>query len=324
MLSLIETLKSSKDLAESTTTNYIRILYTLNGDKSFNNLAFLKNFEVIQGKMEGLAESSRKTYYASITSVLSLFKEKSAYKKTFAHWHDKMMTAVKDDRDKDTSVKTEKQEKNWIEWKDVLKIRDDLAKTVETFKSSKLITAQQYDSILQLLIISLYTDLPPRRNQDYQQMFVVKSWSDKEPTDRNYLDFDNKQFVFNVYKTAKTHGQQKVAIPAELWTVIELYLKHHPTHKGSKRFQSSFALLVNSDGSAITAVNGITRILNRIFNKKVAASMLRHIYLSDKYNISEMQKDADMMGHTMSSQRSYMKTGSAPPSPPQEKNTVEE
>jgi len=155
-------------------------------------------------------------------------------------------------------------------------------------------------------------------------MFVVKAWTEKEPTDRNYLDFDGKQFIFNIYKTAKTHGQQKVPIPDDLFKVVELYLKHHPTHKGSKRFQPSFAFLVTADGSALTAVNAITRILNRVFNKKVAASMLRHIYLSHKYNISEMQKDADQMGHTMTSQRSYMKSASAPPSPPQEENTVVE
>ena len=320
MLTLIETLKTTKDLADSTTSQYIRVLYTLNGDKAFTNLAFLKNFDVIQNKMADLAESSRKTYYASITSVLGLYKDKAAYKKTYAHWHDKMMSAVKEDREKDTSKKTEKQEKNWIEWKDVLKLKEEIQKKVDEFKGNKLITSSQYDLILQLFIMSLYTLLPPRRNQDYQQMFVVKAWDDKEPTDRNYLDYDGKQFIFNVYKTAKTHGQQKVAIPEELWKVVELYLKHHPTHKGSKRFQPSFAMLVGADGSAITAVNGITRILNRIFNKKVAASMLRHIYLSDKYNIGEMQKDADMMGHTMNSQRSYMKTGSAPPSPPTETN----
>ena len=313
MLSLIDTLKTTKELAESTTTNYIRILYSLNGDKSFNNLAFLKNFDVIQNRMEGLAESSRKTYYASITSVLGLFKDKAAYKKTYTHWYDKMMNAVKEDRGKDTSVKTDKQEKNWIEWNDVLKVKEELKKTVDAIKNNKLITSAQYDSILHLLIISLYTDVPPRRNQDYQQMFVVKTWTEKEPTDRNYLDYDGKQFVFNVYKTAKTHGQQKVAIPTDLFEIIDLYLKHHPTHKGSKRFQPSFVFLVTADGSALSAINAITRIFNRIFNKKVAASMLRHIYLSHKYNISEMQKDAEQMGHTMNSQRSYMKTGSGTP-----------
>jgi hypothetical protein len=56
-------------------------------------------------------------------------------------------------------------------------------------------------------------------------------------------------------------------------------------------------------------VNAITRILNRIFGRKVAASMLRHIYLSDKYDIKEMKADADAMGHSLEEQKKYMKGG---------------
>ena len=35
--------------------------------------------------------------------------------------------------------------------------------------------------------------------------------------------------------------------------------------------------------------------------------MLRHIFLSDKYDIKEMKKDADAMGQTVAVQREYMK-----------------
>ena len=309
MLTLTESLKNDKELAETTVYLYLRILYMLNGDKSFKNLAFLKNFDIVQNKINELAESTAKTYYAAITSVLSLFKDKAAYKKTHAHWHDKMMAAAKADREKDTTEKSEMEEKNWIEWSDVLKTKEVLQKKVSEFINNKLITAQQYDLILQLVVLSLYSDIPPRRNQDYQQMYVVKKWNEKEPTDRNYLDYDGKQFIFNVYKTAKSHGQQKVNIPDDLFKVIMIYLKHHPIHKGAKKFAPSFVFLVSADGSALTAVNAITRVLNRVFNKKVAASMLRHIYLSNKYDVKEMKKDADAMGHTMSEQRSYLKGG---------------
>ena len=313
MLHLAEQLQRGRELEESTTSAYLRILYTLNGDKSFKNMAFLKNFDVIQNKMNDLAESTQKTYYAAITSTLSLIKDTAAYKKTYAHWHEKMMAAAKADREKDTSEKSEKEEKNWIEWSQVLKIKTDLQKKVAEFANNKLITAPQYDLILQLMVLSLYTDVPPRRNQDYQHMYVVKKWTEKEPTDRNYLDYDGHQFVFNVYKTAKTHGQQKVAIPDDLMIVVQHYLKQHPNHKGAKKFAPSFAFLVTSDGSALSAVNAITRILNRVFDKKVAASMLRHIYLSNKYDVKEMKQDADAMGHSMAEQRSYLKTGDPKP-----------
>ena len=307
MLSLSETLKKEREITDTTVGSYLRILFTLNGDKPFKNLAFLKNFDIVQNKLNELADSTQKTYLACMTSALSTVKDKVAYKKTYNHWHEKMMESAKADREKDTSEKTVKEDKNWMSWKDVLAVRAELEKKVDALQNNKMITNEQYDVILHDVILSLYTELPPRRNQDYQHMFVVKKWTDKEPTDRNYLDHDGKQFVFNVYKTAKTHGQQKIAIPESLWNVIKVYLKFHPTHKGSKKFASSFAFLVSADGSALTAVNAITRVLNKVFGKNVAASMLRHIYLSDKYNVTEMKKDADAMGHSMTEQREYLK-----------------
>jgi hypothetical protein len=38
--------------------------------------------------------------------------------------------------------------------------------------------------------------------------------------------------------------------------------------------------------------------------------MLRHIYLSAKYDVSEMNEDAEKMGHTSGMQREYMKVDS--------------
>ena len=38
--------------------------------------------------------------------------------------------------------------------------------------------------------------------------------------------------------------------------------------------------------------------------------MLRHIYLSSKYDVTEMNEDAAKMGHTSGLQREYMKSDS--------------
>jgi integrase len=64
---------------------------------------------------------------------------------------------------------------------------------------------------------------------------------------------------------------------------------------------------MTADGKALTAVNAITRILNKIFGKKLGSSMLRHIFLSDKYDIKEMEEDAEAMGHSVAEQRKYLR-----------------
>ena len=84
--------------------------------------------------------------------------------------------------------------------------------------------------------------------------------------------------------------------------MISEYLKFHPLKKNA-----TFKFLVSSDGTPITAVNAITRILNKIFEKRVGSSMLRHIFLSTKYDIKEMEKDANAMGHSVEEQKKYMK-----------------
>jgi chorismate-pyruvate lyase len=45
-------------------------------------------------------------------------------------------------------------------------------------------------------------------------------------------------------------------------------------------------------------VNSITRILNKVFGKKVGVSLLRNIYLTDKYSnkVEDLKEDAEAMG----------------------------
>jgi hypothetical protein len=66
---------------------------------------------------------------------------------------------------------------------------------------------------------------------------------------------------------------------------------------------------LNEDGSQVISSSGITTQLNRIFApKKISSSMLRHIYLTDKYGDvkEEMAEDAKAMGHSVSMQRDYV------------------
>jgi len=131
------------------------------------------------------------------------------------------------------------------------------------------------------------------------------------PKDKNYLIVKGgkpTEFIFNKFKTSKKYGQQTVPVAPDLVPVLEMYLKHHPLCKGNKGKTVECKFLVAPDGTAFHAPNTITRMLNTIFGKKVGSSMMRHIYLSSKYDVSEMEKDANEMGHSMEEQRKYLKT----------------
>lgn len=319
MLDLGRELMKTRGIAERTAHAYIKSLYALNGKKSFKNLTFLKKTDAIDKIVNEYAESTQRSLYAVLTSVLSLYKDKAGYKKVFQHYNDKMTVRVEADREekKGGVVKTKKQTDNWLSWDEVESRKNELRGGV-AFKK-KTIDATEYDRLLQFVVLALYTEVQPRRNQDYLDMYIVKKWNDKMPTDKNYLDVAGKQFVYNKYKTAKKYGVQIQEIPEPLMEVLQLFFKYHPLWKGvAKRKTEPVKLLVSADGTPLTAVNAITRLLNKVFDKKVGSSMLRHIFLTDKYKdtLEEMKKDSLAMSHSISQQRDYVLVNQKEESPP--------
>jgi hypothetical protein len=314
MVQLAKDLQQKRGITESSTDAYIRTLVLLNDKKPFKNITFLKDVDAIEGKLKDYALSTRKNIIATICSVLGLYQQPS-YKKYYKIYSEKLKEMMKelDEKRGDTLVKTDKEKENWVDWKDVITKRDVLAKEVAELGTAKNITLAQYEKLLTYLVLCLYTYLPPRRNMDYQEMWVVRQWNDKMPADRNYLDLHSQQFIFNRYKTAKASGQQRIDIPdtdeAPLKDAIVAYLRHNAHYKASKNKATEFRFLTKADGTPLSAVNSITRILNKAFGKKVGSSMLRHSYLSQKYGavMEEMKEDAAMMAHDGSTQKTYIR-----------------
>jgi len=296
-------LVKERGIAESSAAQYVRTLFSLNGKKTFKNLSWLKNTEAIKAELSKFAPSTQTGYINAMVSVLSLYADKPTYKKTYKYWKDIAMESKSNLKEPNT--RSEKQEANWVEWKDVEAKVAELAKDVSSSLKSKHITPVQWDTLVYYVVLSLYTYVPPRRNQDYSQMYVVKKWEPDMDKSKNYYDLTTHQFVFNKYKTARAYGVQKVEVPEVLQNVLSTYIKRHPLNRpGTKEFR----LLTHIDGTELNQVNGITRILNRIFGKKVGISMLRHSYLTGKYGseMGEMKADAEAMGHSLSEQKDYV------------------
>ena len=310
MNQLSRELVEKKGVAETSATQYIRTLYILNNKEAFKTLSFLRNTEEILKKVSEYAPSTQKSILAAIVSVLSLVAEKPTYKKVHKKYYEEMMGKAK--ATEDTTEKTEKQKENWMAWKDICELWSKMRTKLAEFSNKKTITPTEYEHLLQTLILSLYVNIQPRRNQDYLNMKIVKKWRNDLPTDSNYFDVAGSRFVFNKYKTAKKYGTQTIEIPntpeAPLRDTLATYLKFHPLYKATKG-NAPVEFLVLADGKPLTAVNAITRQLNKIFGKRVGSSMLRHIFLSDKYDIDEMEADATAMGHSVAEQRKYLRGG---------------
>jgi hypothetical protein len=256
-----------KVLSENTIKLYESNLKRLNGGVLPTSPNFLKNTDAVMEKIEKFSMNTKKTYFITIVSYL---KDKKVAKKVIKYYTDKMEELNKTFEDH-KGEKTETQEKNWIEWDEVID------------HYNKLNPAS-----LGHLVLSLFVLQPPRRSKDYFLMQIVPEYTEMDK-DYNYLDWKNMRFYFNNYKTKGAYGTQSVDVSPELQKVLH---KHFPL---KKKFDPFF--LLQRDGERLPD-NGITRILNSLFGKKISVSMLRNIYLSSKYGEQQkaMENDASAMG----------------------------
>lgn len=257
-----------RGLTENTIKLYTSNLKRLNNGVIPTTPTFLKNIEKIQEKIDKYSFNTKKSYYITIVSYL---KGQKFPKKQLQFYTDKMMELNQQFRDK-AGEKTEKQEANWMSWNDVMKRYHELdPKSIEH------------------LILSLFVLQPPRRSKDFFMMKIVPEYNEDMTKEFNYLDWSTMKMYFNNYKTAGSYGTQSIDVPHDLQTILH---KHFPL---KKKFEPVFLLEIN--GKRLPD-NGITRLLNKAFGKAVSVSMLRNIYLTEKFGVADkaMDETATAMG----------------------------
>jgi hypothetical protein len=309
---LYTTLKNKlyeKGLSEGSIDLYLRNLKKLNNNEEFNSLTFLNKPEVIADKIKDLKDNTKRGYYISIVSSLKVLGDK--YKKLYDKYYKLMLDINNVIKEKPTEEKTETQKNNWLDWTDILKKYDEeKIKSYDSIVNKRKITDNQYNDLLRFVILSLFVLIQPRRNLDYMKMLITFNHNVDDKT-YNYFDVMNKQFIFNVYKTAKiekekTDDNLKIDIPDNLMNILNTYIKFHPSIINKK---TNVRFLVYKDGEPLEKINVITRILNKIFDKNIGVSMLRHSYLSHKYGdvLKEQEADAKAMSHSIQTQKDYIK-----------------
>ena len=272
------------DLSVSSKKLYQHNLKKLNGGNEIKNLNFLKKTDAITDYLSNLKPNTRRSYLIAIVSIL---KGRDKMKKVKDIYYNQMMEL--NAQLKDNTEKTQKEEDNWMSQEAVQERYDEVSKVVDEIGNKRKLQAGQYERLLDCLILGLFVLMPPRRNKDYTLMVVGY---DDEDMSKNY--YHQGKMFFNNYKTAKTYKQQTSDVPPELEKVIKLYLKFKP--KDDAHF------LINAKGKQINDSFELTRRFHKIFGKKVSSSMLRKIYLTDKYSDKavELKEDSKAMGTSVS------------------------
>lgn len=193
-------------------------------------------------------------------------------------------------------TKSQSQKDNWMSQDNVMKIYRKLYKDVSPLFRLEKLTPKQLQELQNLVILSVYTQIPPRRLLDYTSFKLRNVDKAKD----NFMD--KRTFVFNQYKTANKYNQQTVQIPQRLRNII---LKWESKHKNDY-------LLFDENGKPLSAPR-LTLKLNKIFGgKKISVNMLRHIFITDEVldnapALRKMDEIAEQMGHSTDQQALYRK-----------------
>jgi len=263
-------------IKDTTKKLYLHNLKKLNGDKEIKDLKFLKKIDNILEIINQKPKNTGRSYLIAIISALK-GKDDKLYAKYYPY-----LEEINKELKTNTS-KSEKQDENWLS-QDVILQKQKQYMVYLPKKSKKELTEAEYNCLLELVILSLYTLTPPRRSLDYLNMVVS---ADTSNHNLNY--YNNGIFIFNNFKTQKTYKTQIEAVPKELNDIIKVYLKYKPKCE---------YLLCFYDGSRFNHSNQITRILNKIFQNKISVNMLRNIYLTSTFAepIQELNKATEAMG----------------------------
>ena len=286
-----------KPISDFSKKLYTRNLMKLNNDMPITNFNFLKEPKLILNMIKDYKPTTQRSYIIAICTVLKNSKHQNLYDMYFE---------ILSNFNNQLKVRTEKSEKqmdNWLSNDNINEISKDLKSKVVKRVRNK----EDYNNLLNYLVLSLYTLHPPRRNVDYSLMKISNNMNDDK---YNYLDLKKGQFVFNNYKTQVKYNQVVVPIEEDLMKVIELYLNNHPEKSKLKNKNYDVHFLKSFYNEPIEKSQEITRILNKIFGKNIGSSMLRNMYLSNKYsNVIEELKDdvADMSTSLGTALNNYIK-----------------
>lgn len=287
-------LTKKADIADSSARVYTTNLMNVMKHFTWDNLKYFNSkYKDVLTYLGTLTAQKARGILSSILAIATTKKAIEAYRTLMGN----VTASVKEADQK--QEKTDKQEENWASWDDVMKRYKEIEEdALPLFKKTNL-TPAQMKTMQHYVVLSCYCLIPPRRIADFTN-FKVKNIDHKED---NYYNEDKKELVFNHYKTAKAYGTQTVDCPPALQ---EIFDKWFPVAK-----KYSDYLLFNSYGDALSQPQ-LTKMLNTIFDKKISASMLRHIYISDEVlkdvpKIEELQKIAAEMGHSVGEQMLYKK-----------------
>ena len=266
-----------------------------------------KNIEKIINLLGEMKITTRKNYLAAV--IVALTTDKDKYEEELKEYREYLAIIVEEyNKQMKSQTKSDKQEENWVTMDELKDVVADYKKQIRKMDlvNTEMWSNKEFNIYQMYLVGLLYTELPPVR-LDYSNMLLIteKDYKKLKEKDKNYLVLvsrNKKYFSLGSYKTEEKYGVHIIQIPPVINTTINKFLQHN----------TSGFFLVNTQRNVLSD-NALTKLLNRVFaptGKKISSTMIRHIYLSEKYDArnGEMEKDSKALMHSVATQQNiYVK-----------------
>ena len=325
MNKLLTEIKNSRDVRESTLKIYENNLNTLSKDvlkKPFRSRQFLlKQKDAVIAKLQEYNQSKRRSMIASILVAISPKGKNQPQNKNFAKIYKIYNAMLKDENQvyQDAIADNQKSDKdiaNWVNWNEFLEKRDELGDELKclgyTNYAKNVKNKCDRQKIIEHLLLSLYTYLPPRRLEyanmilypmgAYQQLGVEKD-------DRiYYVTNKGKSFIHYGRNSTKSKTENNIIInvPRALYDVVKRYIKLFEIKSGELLLQNALGRKYTPNGWG----KEIKKTMKALFNKEGSVGILRKSFLSNQFGgeIGKQKDLAEKMNHSTAVQQSvYVK-----------------
>ena len=198
---------------------------------------------------------------------------------------------------------------NWMSWKDILKKQEKFklyAECVEEIPKKDITIEDQY-IYLRYLLLSLYTQIPPLRGEEYLNAVVVSISNPKlyetirDMTGRNLFDLNHRKFIVYGYKTSGLYGTRTIDVPDSIIDIVKKWTSITKAQLLLPKLQK-----LPEKEVSMTKESLAQTFFNIFQPQNISTSMLRKIYISHvlrKLKDPEKRKELALtMGHSLQTQ----------------------
>lgn len=292
------------NISDSSLLTYTSLLNSLykslfKNEKDFDEKSFDKTEEILE-HIKDKPLASKKT----ILSALYVLTNNPKYQKHMIDGANEYNLKEKEQK------MTEKQKENWVSQDEIKEVFNKYKTTAEYLIKelkgrplSNKLTSKEFQTWQDYIMLCLSSGIfiEPQRVKDW----VCFKINNIEKGKDNFMEgkASKCQLVFNSYKTAKFYGEKKMSCPPELCKILNTFIAYVKSH--------SDYLLNDSNWKPLSQIT-FTQRMNKIFGKNVSVNILRHSYLTDRFqsgkiSLKQLSDTATNMGHSLEQSLQYVK-----------------